>query len=55
MLAGTPDDDLVVALIPFKDGARAYTEFLSHFGGNLDLPLGGEFGLSDGHRETLPR
>lgn len=43
------DDQLTVALFPFEDRTRTDAEFLAHFGGNGNLPLGGDFGPGDWH------
>jgi hypothetical protein len=51
---GFPNDDISVLIMPLEDRPWTNTKPLSYFGGNGDLTLRCQFGLSDGHCSTLP-
>jgi hypothetical protein len=51
---GFPHDDISILVVPLEDGPWTNAEPLPHFGGNGDLALRCQFGLSDGHCSTLP-
>ena len=53
--AGPPDDDLVAFRIPLQYRPRTNAEPTPHFSRDGDLPLCGEFRLSDWHDVILPR
>src|SRR5579862_1266388 len=49
------DDDLLALLVPFEHRPRADAELLANLGGHGNLPLRGQFRLSDRHNLSLPR
>ena len=47
--AGVPHDDSIAVFVPFQDRARADAKLTANLDGNGNLPLRGDFGLSQCH------